>query len=140
MSREYAMSRVKDALEKADGNHLKAQRLLLQWLEKDHSLLFGLVTPHVQSIITAAIAHVTQPPRKAPPAPAPKKEKVSTKEKGEFGDALLSSLNDPQGGAATFGEATPRGLSKPGKASNRHVDAINALAKAGRAKDKKTKK
>ncbi|MDF3024475.1 MAG: hypothetical protein K0R10_1836 [Alphaproteobacteria bacterium] len=50
MSREYAMSRVKDALEKSNGNHLKAQRLLLQWMEKDQSLLFGLVTPHMQSI------------------------------------------------------------------------------------------
>jgi len=135
MSREYAMSRVKDALEKSGGNHLKAQRLLLQWLEKDHTLLFGLVTPHVQSIITHAISHVAQPPRKTTPL-----GKISVKETGEFGSAVLSSLRDKSGGTGNFGEATPKGISKPGKTSKAHVEAINTLVSAGRNKDKKTKK
>jgi hypothetical protein len=137
MSREYAMSRVKDALEKSGGNHLKAQRLLLSWLEKDHTLLFGLVTPHVQSIITHAISHVAQPPRKAP---LPKKISLKDQEPGEFGSAMLANLRDKSGGTGNFGEATPRGISKPGKTSKAHVEAINAIASAGRNKDKKTKK
>lgn len=61
MSREYAMSRVRDALEKADGNHMKAQRLLLAMIEKDQTLLIGLVAPHLQSIITHAITHADKP-------------------------------------------------------------------------------
>lgn len=137
MSREYAMSRVRDALEKSGGNHLKAQRLLLTWLEKDHTLLFGLVTPHVQSIITHAISHVAQPARKTA---LPKKISVKDQETGEFGSALLDSLRGKSAEMGSFGEATPRGISKPGKTSKAHVDAINTLVSAARNKDKKTKK
>ena len=133
MSHEYAMSRVKDALEKSGGNHLKAQRLILSWLEKDHTLLFGLVTPHVQSIITHALAHVSQPPKKE----MPKKINLKDAETGEFGNALLASLSERSG---SYGEAAPRILSKPGKASKAHVDAMHALAEASKNKGKKAKK
>ncbi len=135
MSREYALSRVKDALEKSSGNHLKAQRLLLSWLEKDHTLLFGLVSPHMQSIITHAIAHAAQPVRQQIPP-----KKISAKDAGEFGEAVLSSLRGGPAKASYFGEATPREIPKPGKASKMHVEAINALVKAGRDKEKKTRK
>jgi hypothetical protein len=137
MSREYAMSRVKDALEKSEGNHLKAQRLLFSWIEKDNSLLLGLVAPHLNGIITHALTHVMQPPRKAPLTS--KKISLKDQETGEFGGAVLDSL---RGGRETgsFGEAAPRGISKPGKASKAHVDAINTLIAAGKKNDKKTKK
>jgi hypothetical protein len=135
MSREYALSRVKDALEKSGGNHLKAHRLLMTWLEKDHSLLFGLVSPHMHSIITHALAHADQPVEKT----LAKKINPQEHQTSEFGTALFASLrgNEPTG---NFGEATPRGISKPGKTSKAHVDAINKLVSAGRNKDKKTKK
>lgn len=135
MSREYALSRVKDALEKSGGNHLKAHRLLMTWLEKDHSLLFGLVSPHMHSIITHALAHADQPEEEV----IAKKINPKETQTSEFGSALLATLRgkEPTG---NFGEATPRGVSKPGKASKAHVDAINKLVTAGRNKDKKTKK
>jgi len=139
MSREYALSRVKDALEKSDGNHLKAQRLLMSWLEKDHSLLFGLVSPHMHSIIVHALVHVDQPAVQ-PQKPAAKKIIPKPNETSEFGSALLQSLRGQGAETGTFGEATPRGLSKPGKTSKAHVDAINKLVTAGRDKGKKTKK
>jgi hypothetical protein len=138
MSREYALSRVKDALEKSDGNHLKAQRLLMTWLEKDHSLLFGLVSPHMHSIIVHALAHVDQ--AEQPQKPAAKKITPKPHETSEFGSALLQSLRGQGEETGTFGEATPRGISKPGKTSKAHVDAINKLVSAGRDKGKKTKK
>jgi len=136
MSREYAMSRVKDALEKSDGNHLKAQRLLLQWIEKDHSLLFGLVAPHLQSIITHAINHAALPqaPKKAPTAPPPKK--VSAKDSGEFGAAVLQSM---RGGTSSFGQ--PDGpVGKPGATSQKHIDTMRALAAASKGGSSKGKK
>jgi len=135
MSREYAMSRVRDALEKTDGNHLKAQRLLLQWIEKDHSLLFGLVMPHLQSIITHAINHAALPqsPKKAPPAPP---KKVSAKESGEFGAAVLQSM---RGGTSSFGQ--PDGpVGKPGATSQKHIDTMRALAAASKGSGSKSKK
>ena len=137
MSHEYALSRVKDALEKSGGNHLKAQRLILSWLEKDHTLLFGLVAPHIQSIVTHAVAHASQPPKKAAVS---KKISLKDQESGEFGGALLESLRGNLGDMGTFGEAAPRGVSKPGKASKAHIDAINALVSASKNKGKKTKK
>ena len=137
MSREYALSRVKDALEKSGGNHLKAQRLLMSWLEKDHSLLFGLVSPHMHSIIVHALTHVDQPVQQKS---SPKKIIPKEHETSEFGSVLLESLRGKGEETGTFGQATPRGLNKPGATSKAHVDAINKLVSAGRAKDKKTKK
>lgn len=57
MSRDYAMSRVHDAIEKSEGNHMKAQRLLLDWIVKDQTLLLGLVEPHIVSIVAHAVNH-----------------------------------------------------------------------------------
>ena len=131
MSHEYAISRVKDALEKSGNNHLKARRLILSWLEKDHTLLSGLVAPHMQSIVTHAIAHVTKPPKKI---------NLKDQETGEFGNSLLESLRGKGGDTGSFGEAAPGGVSKPGKASKAHVDAINALVSASGNKAKKSKK
>ena len=138
MSREYALSRVKDALEQSGGNHLKAQRLLTQWLEKDHSLLFGLVSPHMHSIIVHALAHVDQ--AAAPQKAAEKKIMPKAHETSEFGTALLQSLSGRGEEHGSFGEATPGGINKPGKTSKAHVDAINKLVTAGRDKGNKTKK
>jgi hypothetical protein len=132
------MSRVKDALEKSGGNQLKAHRLILSWLEKDHTLLFGLVTPHIQSIITHAVGHASRPAKKEIPS---KKINLKDQSTGEFGSVILESLRSARGGMGNFGEALPRDLSKPGKTSKAHVDAINTLVRAGRSKDtKKTKK
>lgn len=147
MSHEYAMSRVKDALDKSDGNHLKAQRLLLQWLEKDHTLLLGLVSPHLQSIITYAISHAALPatikrpiPGKSAP-PQPTARTVQTKDAGEFGAAVLQSLKGGRSEGVGFGEAQSRGeVSKPGQASQKHIDAIHKIAGATKSKTGKKKK
>ena len=135
MSREYAMSRVRDALEKSDGNHLKAQRLLMSWVEKDQSLLLGLVAPHIQSIVSHAINFADQQP-KADTQTAVVPE-VEAGEAGEFGAAVLESLQGGRNdGGFGFGEPAPRGtVSRPGKASQSHVDAIHQIA--GRKIDKK---
>lgn len=133
MSQEYALSRVRDALEKSEGNHLKAQRLLLSWLEKDHSLLLGLVAPHLQSIVTHAVNHADKPKQARGAAqkidPAPEGA-------GEFGVAVLESLKGGRSeGGFGFGEAAPRGtVSRPGKASQSHVDAIHQLAQGRKVK------
>ena len=133
MTHEYALSRVKDALEKSGGNHLKAQRLILTWVEKDHTLLFGLITPHLQGIISHAVNHVEQPVKKK----APQKIALNDAEAGEFGAAIMGSLRN---GSAGFGEAMPRNIGKPGKTSQKHIDAINSLVKAGAKTSGGTKK
>lgn len=134
MSQEYALSRVKDALEKSGSNRLKAQRLILSWLEKDNTLLLGLVAPHIQGIVTHAVAHVAQTPEKSK---EPEKIDLKDQETGEFGNVLLDSLSGKNENTEVFGEKTPRGIPRPCKASKTHVDAINTLAGASRNKAKK---
>lgn len=137
MSRDYAMSRVRDALEKSDGNHLKAQRLLAQWLDNDHSLLAGLVAPHMPGILAHAITHVLNPEQIKK---APKEIAVDANEVSEFGEALLSSLKGGRHEGIGFGEPTPRNLGRPAAASKKHIDAINAIASKNVQKDDKSKK
>lgn len=137
MSHQYAMSRVKDALEQAGGNHLKAQRLLAQWLEKDHSLLLGLVSPHMHSIITHALTHVALPQRRPP---QPRKINPNEHETSEFGSGLLRNMRSRDEETGTFGQPTSRNVAPPGKASKAHVDAIKTLVAAGSDKSKKNKK
>lgn len=138
MSQEYALSRVRDALEKSDGNHLKAQRLLLSWLEKDNTLLLGLVAPHIQSIVTHAVNHAGTPRGLS----GGKKVQVEPEQTGEFGIAVLESLKGGRSdGGFGFGEAEPRGVvSKPGRASQSHVDAIHRLAQGKQITKDKNKK
>lgn len=137
MSREYALSRVRDALDKSDGNHLKAQRLLVQWLENDHSLLAGLVAPHMPGILAHAITHVLNPEQLKK---APKELKVQAEQVGEFGEALLSSLKGGRHDGVGFGEPAPRNLGRPAAASKKHIDAINKIASRKITKDDKSKK
>lgn len=137
MSRDYAMSRVRDALEKSEGNHLKAQRLLLTWLEKDQNLLLGLVAPHLQGIISHAINHIGMPDTGKKSAAVPKKVAVP-KDAGEFGQALLSSM---KGGTSTFGQSENLApVSRPGAASQKHIDTMHALASASKNKTPPKKK
>lgn len=137
MSRDYALSRVRDALEKSDGNHLKAQRLLIQWLEKDHTLLAGLVAPHMPGIIAHAITHVVNPQQVTKSA---KKLAVKESDVGEFGEALLSSLKGGRHDGVGFGEPTPRNLGRAPAASKKHIDAINKIASRKTTSDDKTKR
>lgn len=137
MTREYAMSRVRDALEKSGGNHLKAQRLLISWLEKDHTLLAGLVAPHMPGIIAHAIAYTIQPDLATKKA---KKIDVEAEPVGEFGEALLSTLKGGRTDGVGFGEPTPRNLGKPAAASKKHIDAINRIAGRTTADTDKTKR
>jgi len=137
MSQEYALSRVRDALEKSGGNHMKAQRLLLSWLEKDNTLLLGLVAPHLQSIVTHAVNHAANPRKIS----GDTKVDAAPDETGEFGVAVLESLKGGRSeGGFGFGEASPRGtVSPPGRASQSHVDAIHQIA-GGKKISKDTKK
>ena len=136
MTYEYAMSRVRDAIEKCEGNHLKAQRMLITWMEKDQSLLVGLMTPHVHSVVSFAVSHALQPQK----AKMPKKIELDEKGSNSFGTSLVNNLKGSGGlGDVTFGQSAPRGaVNPPGKASKAHVDAMKTLA--SKSKSGKTKK
>lgn len=126
MSWAYAESRVRAALEEAEGNALQTKRLLLEWIEKDTKLLHGLAEPHMNAIITHAIGYVTR-------------------EKQE-GDRIVLSPEQPgiglvqgivEGRGGSFGRPPDGTIPPPGKTSERHVEAIHILAAGGKGKQKK---
>ena len=129
MSREYALSRVKDALEATNGNTAEAQRTILNWLKKDQTLMVGLVAPHLRSIVSHAVDYVAH---KNDVAKQPKKEAVKKTQEVHHDatgqDVLESLLGQGAGGGPRFGNFDEP-HSKPGKASAAHVDAINKIAR-----------
>jgi hypothetical protein len=131
MSREYALSRVKDALEACEGNTAKTQRLLMNWLEKDQTLMIGLVAPHLKSIVTHAVSYVTRHPDDKTATDQPDTSLSDSVPEGDTtGTAILESLlgQGNAGGGQKFGgfDAPP---TKPGKASAAHIDAIHQIAR-----------
>ena len=126
MTRDYALSRVQDALAASDNDPAKARKLLLTWLEKDQSLLIGLVAPHLNSIISHTISYALRHPD----------EKIETSLNSESsadedttGTAILESLLGlGEGGGQRFGDLDEP-LSRPGKASSKHIDAIHRIAR-----------
>lgn len=142
MSRKYAESRVRDALEATENNAFKAERMIMGWLEKDQSLLLGLVAPHLKAIITNAIAQAKNntggkrmdvseevTPASALARGKPARANVNPDEIGELGAAILG------GSGRVFGQAAPsarKAAPKPLKASSRHVDALRTLSDKSR--------
>ena len=139
MSREYAMSRVGDALSSCDGNMAQAQRLIMGWLEKDQTLLLGLVAPHIKGIVTHAVTHAvarTQEPKK--------KIEVAPEDISDFGEELLANALGRGGkGNENYYNVPMSGSpgGRPVKASSAHVSAMQMLAsKSGKGTDTTGKK
>lgn len=124
MSQEYAMSRVRDALEASGGNTPKAQRLLLSWIENDKTLLAGLVAPHMMGIITHALTFAQKQTAivKEASGGAPKAQPSNK----EIAAALIEGLSS-EDNSRGFGNLGYQG--KPGKTSQEHIDTINRIAR-----------
>ncbi len=140
MSREYAMSRVGDALSSCDGNTAQAQRLIMGWLEKDQTLLLGLVAPHIKSIVTHAVTHAAMRAQE----PKKKAEIVQPEDFSDFGEELLASAlgrnNKPNENYYNVPVSGSPGV-RPVKASSAHVSTMQMLAsKSGKGADTSGKK
>ena len=131
------------SLDQAKGDLKKTRRLVKIALENDPDLLFDIVSPFIDGIIAHAVQRVakgktigsTQPSAK-PMEKVSQPPKAAARHKGGQGkapaggdlskdnmNALLSHLSKSVG--------TPQGMvSKHKKASKRHLEAMNKLAKA----------
>ena len=135
MSRNYSLSRVQDALDAADGNHSEAQRIIMNWLERDQSLMVGLVAPHLKSIVSHAIDYVanksTKPGQKTEGEPPAKNSALSdpVPEGDATGANVLETLlgQSQYKGGPQFGNFDEP-ATKPGRASQGHIDAIRKIA------------
>jgi hypothetical protein len=142
MSLEYAEMRIQEALKLTKGNQMKAQQQIIAWIYEDAKLLHALAKPHLSGIVAYNVERVASGRAAAAKATATEKpapQKASAQGQGkppkpeQFGLEILKAV---AGNPAIFGLEDLGVPQKRGAASQRHVDAINAIA----AKSKHTKK
>jgi hypothetical protein len=137
MSLEYAEMRIKEALKLTKGNQMKAQQQIIAWIYEDAKLLHALAKPHLSGIVAYNVERVASGRAAATKKPVPPAEENASAKKAakpeQFG---LEILKAAAGNPAIFGLEDLGVPQKRGAASQRHVDAIKAIA----AKSKHTKK
>lgn len=134
MARNYALGRIRHALREAKGNNLKARQQIIAWTYEDHKFLLELVRPHLKGIIGHAMGHVESLVEKESIEPI--SEPAVDLEGTEFGKEILQSI--AEGGALNFGQAHVGPPLKKTAASQRHIDAMKALAAHSGTKSNKT--
>lgn len=133
MSLEYAENRIKEALKLAKGNQVKARQQIIAWAVEDPKLLFALTKPHLSGIVAyniervasgrAAAARTSKP---AAQKPITQKQPAANGKKPEqFGLEILKAV---AGNPAIFGLEDVGAMKKASPVSQRHVDAIKAIA------------
>ena len=131
MSKEYAESRIREALKKHKGNNTLARQQVMAWAYEDHKLLTELTQIHLKGITAYWVDRVkskNHTPKEVPEAPIV--QKVSKKH--SFGEEMLRSFATQKN--QTFG--LEESVSNIGRrqASQKHIDAINLIASKGKEK------
>lgn len=131
MSREYADTKIKEALKLCDGNVGRARQQIITLAQDDMKLLSALVKPHLDGIVAYQIERVAsgraEMEKRHPEEPPPNLEE-------NFGMELLRAIASED--VAIFGQE--ENLSRKKKvASKQHIDAIHKLAASSRKKKNK---
>jgi hypothetical protein len=126
MSRDYAESRIREALKLAKGNDTKARAQVMAWAAEDQRLLMGLVRPHLTGIVAYAISRVLSRPENEIPEDLPDKPQSLDLPPDTFGREILSALSSHD--TPVFGHETSAPPSRRKKASQSHIDAMKAIA------------
>lgn len=128
MSREYAESRIREALKMSRGNATKARQQVIAWSYEDPRLLLALAQPHLTGIVAHAVNRVIEHPEGASaeeisPSPRPLNMAPDT-----FGKEILRVLSGAS--AAIFGHesGSPAMSGKRKRASQSHIDAMKKIA------------
>lgn len=131
MSREYAEKRIREALRLAKGNATKARQQIVAWTNDDPKLLMALTKPHLTGIVAHAINRVltrmesgADEPEEIPETPTTLNMPPET-----FGQEIMQILKNSH--TVTFGHESSSGApaGHRGQASQRHIDALNKIAK-----------
>ncbi|MEM7650734.1 MAG: hypothetical protein AAF204_01470 [Pseudomonadota bacterium] len=139
MSREYAESRIKEALKLSGGNTIKARQQIIAWTFEDAKLLHALAKPHLSGIVAYNIERVAsgradaqksaKPPEEKKAAPSKSNGKES---KDQFGLEILKAV---AGSPAIFGLEDPGAPQKKAGVSENHIKAIEAIASKKNSSD-----
>ncbi len=133
MKVRYVETRIQEALKQAGGNQTRAIQIVMAMAMEDAQLMQGLAKPHLKGIVAHAIGHVVnnlgkvEEDESIPEEPELQESLVEDGKADEFGLAILKAVageNNPKFGQDK-GSVTS---SKRGKASKRHIDAINYMA------------
>ena len=132
MSREYAETKIREALKLCDGNMKRARQQLMTLAQDDLKLLSAIVQPHLDGIIAYQVERVAsgraEMEQRHPNEPLPKP--------GEnFGMDLLRAVASSD--VTVFGQDDTSFNRKRKTASKQHIDAIHKIAASTRNKKNK---
>jgi hypothetical protein len=126
MSREYAESRIREALKLCRGNATRARQQIIAWTFEDAKLLQALARPHLSGIV----AHADEAEEPPPTPPAIDMSPSS------FGKEILAALTSKN--TAMFGHEGEVPPAKKTQASQSHINALKAMSdKSGKTPPKK---
>ncbi len=131
MSREYADTKIREALKLCNGNAARARQQIVMLAQDDAKLLNALVKPHIDGIVAYQVERVAS--GRAELEKRHPHDKPNPKDQS-FGMDLLRAIASSD--VAVFGlegGSTPR---KRSGTSRQHIEAIHKLA-ASRHKKKK---
>lgn len=134
MSREYAESRIKEALKLARGNATRARQQIIAWTNEDPKLLQALAQPHLTGIVAHAVNRVVYKQGvedhedEVPDAPQTLDMAPDT-----FGKEILKALASEN--TTIFGRDNGAGPARPKQASQSHIDALKQIASKSKSPD-----
>lgn len=126
MSLKYAEQKIKEALVQTKGNMARARQLVIKWSQDDPKLLQALTRNHLTGIVAYHVERVASGRATKPEKPAPKPAKATAKKGDAFGMEILKAVANSS--SAIFGLEGGQPPQKRAQASQRHIDAMKALA------------
>ncbi|MCB9991504.1 MAG: hypothetical protein H6867_09010 [Rhodospirillales bacterium] len=131
MSREYAESRIREALRLSKGNPTKARQRIIAWTFEDPKLLQALARPHLSGIVAHAVSRVIyQQDMEEPETPETPAALDMAPE--TFGQEILAALQN--GNTARFGLEGSAPPSRRPQASKSHIEALKRMASESKNK------
>lgn len=135
MSRDYAESRIREALKLTKGNPTKARQQVIAWAVDDQRLLLGLTQPHLTGVVAHAINRVIYREGVEAEAedvlPEPKSLDMTPE---TFGKRILNALTSHD--TPIFGMESNVPSLRQTKASQNHIDTMKKLAKISKKPEK----
>ncbi|MAM34424.1 MAG: hypothetical protein CMH28_05055 [Micavibrio sp.] len=128
MSVSYLEEKIKEAIKSSGGNMSQARQKLLTAAVQDQALLLALVKPHLNGIASYAIDRVNRKGKAPQAKTAPDLPKNIDMAPETFGKDLLKALSGRDSVKFGMESAGGRPMGKRTQASQRHIDALKALA------------
>ena len=136
MSREYAESRIREALRQHKGNVTKARQQVMAWAFEDSKLLQALAQPHLTGIVAHAVSRVVyrqSTGEEQAEETVPEIPKALDMAPETFGMEILKALSSDN--TAVFGRDGGAPVSRRKQASKTHTDALRMMASKAKKKD-----